>query len=206
MAQGGRGLRLVDLLAILFLAAIVGGMFMPTLGGPGRDAVKARCRSNLRQIGVAMAMYFNTRGQNAFYAVPAKAFRGDAWLASMYWSGMITDPRIFRCPGTDDAGVIPPIRFEAGDLSSADAIPADAISYAGRCRGTALTHRNSSVFTEAGLSVASILACDDNEGSQNHTDGILAVYFDTHVDFFPDADPATIGAPGSEFKHLDSGE
>ena len=192
-------------IAVLLLIGVADAILRQPIRGGGHR--RGRCRNNLRQIGMGMAMYLNTLGKNSMYAVPAEAFRGDAWLVSLYWSGIIAEPRVFCCPSTDDDYTkIPPTQAAAGDLSRADAIPSGAISYAGRCRGTSLSHRNTTSFNESDLTSASMLACDDNEGSQNHKDGINVVFFDAHVDFIPEVDYATIGAPGSELQYLDSGE
>jgi prepilin-type processing-associated H-X9-DG protein len=210
MAREGKGLTLIDLFAVLFSVLIVVGAltyYLYPRGRNGHEAHSVRCAANLSQIGKGMAMYLNTLGKNSMYPLPADAFRGDAWLASLYWSGLIAEPRVFYCPSTDDDYTkIPPTQAVAGDLTSADAIPPDAISYAGRCKGTSLAHRNTTRFNESGLASASAMACDDNEGTQNHKGGINVVYFDAHVDFIPLVDYATIGAPGSEFQYLDSGE
>jgi prepilin-type processing-associated H-X9-DG protein len=207
MAGPGRGWVAFYVLMSLFCLVIVGGFTLPPLSRSHNLPGVVRCRANLRQIGTGMAMYLNTHGRNSFYSVPANAFRGDAWLASLYWSGLIQERRVFVCPSTDDDYTkIPPTQAVAGDLTSADAIPPDAISYAGRCKGTRFAHRNTDRFTCSGISSASMLACDDNEGTQNHEGGINVVYFDLHVEFKRDTDYATIGAPGSDYQYLDSGE
>jgi prepilin-type processing-associated H-X9-DG protein len=208
MAREGRGFRLVDVFAVLLCLALGVLFFFPHGHGRARgEARKVRCSASLSQIGKAMAMYLNTLGRNSFYVVPAKAFRGDAWLVSLYWSGIIMERRVFICPGTDDDYArIPATQALAGDLTRAEAIPSGAISYAGRCRGTRFAHRNTTDFTESALASASMLACDDNEGQDNHKDGINVVYFDAHVDFIPEVDYATIGAPGSDYQYLDSGQ
>jgi prepilin-type processing-associated H-X9-DG protein len=211
MAREGRGLRMVDVFGALFCLVVAGGVliycFLPRLGRARDESRKVRCASNLSMIGKGMSMYLNTLGGDVFYSVPAHAFRGDAWLASLYWSGIVVERRVFVCPSTDDDhSMIPPTQAAAGDLNSADAIPSGTISYAGRCRGTSFAHRNTAFFSEAGLMSDLILACDGNERPPNHSDGINAVFFDTHVEFVEDVDPATIGAPGSEYQYLDSGE
>jgi prepilin-type processing-associated H-X9-DG protein len=207
MSHEGRRFRMRDVFVVLFCLVVGSGLLLTGCGRARDEARGNRCASNLSQIGKGMAMYLNIHGRNSTYSIPAQAFRGDAWLASLYWSGIIMEPRVFVCPATDDDYTkIPPTQAAAGDLNSADAIPADAMSYAGRCKGTTFTHRNTSDFTESNLTSASALACDDSEGGANHQDGINVVYFDAHVDFMVDVDLATIGAPGSEYQHLDSGE
>jgi hypothetical protein len=206
MARERRGPRLVNVFAVLCclaVAAVAVWFSLPTLGRARDDWRKTRCAANLHQIGQAMVMYLNTLGQNSSYSVPAEAFRGDAWLASLYWSGLIREPKVFFCPGTDDDGTIPATQAAAGDLNRGDAIPSDAISYAGRCHGTPLIHRNTPSFSKADFSGSSVMACDDSEGSKNHRDGFFVVAFEGYVDFVPEG---SNGGLGCDLDYLDSGE
>jgi prepilin-type processing-associated H-X9-DG protein len=182
---------------------------MPSLGRARDEARKVRCASNLNQLAKGMNMYLLKYGDNSYYAVPAEAFRGDAWLASLYWTGIVGEPRVFLCPGTDDGKFLP--ATPPRDMTSDFAVEEDAVSYAGLCRGLTgpYAHRNTRYFTETAVGSASVMACDDNEGTQNHSDGMNVVYIDTHVEFIagPPADTYDlIGAKGSKFEHLDSGE
>jgi len=196
-------------LAFGLVGGILAGMLLPALGKARAEARKMKCASNLRNIAQAMNLYLMKYGDTSMYAIPAHSFRGDCWLASLYWTGMVEEPKIFLCPGTSDAGRIP--SRQPPDLSAAGAVPADAVSYAGLCLGLtgARSHRNTKWYSDSTISVASVLACDDNEGSQNHSGGMNVVYFDTHVDFAPGPSADTyeqIGARGSPYEYLDSGE
>jgi len=140
------------------------------------------------------------------------ARRGDCWLATLCWTRIIEEPTLFVCPGTDDFGVI--TEKQPVDLRSADTIAPDAISYAGLCSGLAgrFARRSTRNFCCTGVSTASALACDDNEGPNNHEDGLNVVYFDSHVEFRQSEDGAVYaeigkrGADPPEFQWLDSGE
>ncbi len=177
-------------------------------------ARKVKCASNLKGIAQGMQLYLTKHGGNAVYSIPdARGFRGDVWLASLYWTGMVGDPKCFICPSTsDDVSRFPLTRADAianGGLQSADAVPDDGCSYAGLCmklRG-GFAHRNTAYFTEASIGVTSALASDDADGDDNRPDGMNIVYFDSHVDF--KSDPALyrqIGRPGTPYHYLDSGE
>ena len=207
-----RGLSVIEIL-IVVICVLLAFLFLPRLlldGGRGHPpAYKVRCQSNLSQIAKAMNMYLLKYGDNSMYAIPAESFRGDCWLATLYWTGIIREPRVFVCPATYDSGRIPgrPPR----DLASGRTIAADAVSYAGLCCGLKgkHAHRNTDSFTESAISSACVLACDDNEGTRNHSDGMNVVYFDSHVEFVPGKRTTThdlVGAAGSPYEHLDNGE
>ncbi len=192
------------------LGGIMAGMLLPALARARDEARKVKCASNLRNIAQAMNLYLMKFGDSSMYAIPAHSFRGDSWLASLYWTGMVDESKVFLCPGTSDAGHIP--RRQPSDLSAAGAVPADAVSYAGLCWGLtgARSHRNTESFSESAVYYSeSALGCDDNEGSQNHSDGMNVVYFDSHVEFAPGSSADTyeqVGARGSPYEYLDSGE
>ena len=197
------------LIAALVLALLFACIFvLPDLMRPRKKGGTVRCASNLHRIAEAMNLYRDRFGGTSMSAVPADTFRGDCWLASLYWTGLITEPGVFLCPGSEDDGAI--AKRRPADLG-ADAVPADAVSYASLCRGLtgARSHRNTRWFTTSAISPASALACDDNEGGPHHTGGLNVVYFDSHREF-REGEPAEtydlVGAKGSPYQHLDSGE
>ncbi|MFH0964216.1 MAG: type II secretion system protein [Planctomycetota bacterium] len=53
------GFTLIELLVVMVIIALLVGLLLPALGRAQEEARKTQCRSNLRQIGVAMQMYTN---------------------------------------------------------------------------------------------------------------------------------------------------
>ena len=206
-----RGLSLIELLLLIVCAGVVAVILFAVRAEERREAHKAMCKTHLRQLAQAMQLYMLQFGDTSMYAVPAPSFRGDAWLATLYGIKPACWGPFLRCPATRDTLHVPEER--PADLAAASAIPADAISYAGRCHGLtgSLASRNTHDFSESAISpAASAMACDDNEGPQNHRDGVNVVYFDTHVEFKPGSGLyREIGKPGAsvaELRHMDSGE
>ena len=207
--QKNNGLTIVELVVLIVCIAAAMILLLPVRDRSRGQSRKGKCASNLKGLAQAMNLYLNKYGGTSLFAVPAESFRGDSWLATLYWTGIITEPKLFLCPTADDYGDLP--AAPPDDLIAADAVPADAISYAGLCKGLSgkYAHRNTRWFYESAISQASVLASDDNEGWQNHGDGMSVVYFDSHVEFkCGDASETydLIGAKGSEYEHLDSGE
>jgi len=54
-----RGITLVEVLAVLVLVAVLVGLLLPYLGRAHSDHPRSQCRSNLRQIGLAITIYAN---------------------------------------------------------------------------------------------------------------------------------------------------
>ena len=52
-----RGFTLIELLVVMVIISMLVGLLLPALGRAQEEARKTQCRSNLRQIGLAMVMY-----------------------------------------------------------------------------------------------------------------------------------------------------
>jgi len=57
-----KGFTLIELLVVMVIIALLVGLLLPALARAQEEAYKTQCRSNLRQIGLAMVMYTNDNG------------------------------------------------------------------------------------------------------------------------------------------------
>ncbi|MFO7898339.1 MAG: type II secretion system protein [Planctomycetota bacterium] len=208
-----RGFTLIELLVVIAIIAILAGMLLPALGKARKEATKTNCKNNLRSMAQGMQTYSLQRGgSGAMYAIPSHDFRGDCWLATLYWTGIVETKKAFQCPGTADDPTLIPDDMPA--TLNAAALEPQAVSYAGVSNSSSFGGLKTTVLsTEAIADSLSAMACDDNEGGDNHDDGICIVYFDNHVDFISldeDAnieyeDIGTTGAGQPELRYMDSG-
>ena len=68
MVKTRNGFTLIELLVVMVIIALLVGLLLPALGRAREEARKTQCRSNLRQVGLAMNIYAN---DNKGWTTPA---------------------------------------------------------------------------------------------------------------------------------------
>ena len=99
--RGGRGFTIVELLVVIVVLAILMALLLPAVNSVRMSARRMVCRSNLRQIGIAMMNYLEAHGKNARfpYAAQLPSVTPEKPTLVEVLGPWIEDSKaIFRCP------------------------------------------------------------------------------------------------------------
>lgn len=89
-----RALTLIELLVVIAIIAILAALLLPTLGGAKNAARTTQCASNLRQLGLGMAIYFGDNNNKYPHITQWTQYRQYSALAPY----VANSRQIFICP------------------------------------------------------------------------------------------------------------
>jgi prepilin-type processing-associated H-X9-DG protein len=184
----------IEIVVVVIVLAVLVGMLLPTLARMREEARRIRCPQRLNELAKGMAMYLREYGDNRWFPYPLGRglrrydYSGGEWLASLYWTGVVTDPQVFLCPSTDDSN------DDGADLGVHRAIerrygPA-TVSYAGMHYYSLRDKEGKPIpgAIPADYPPDKPMASDDTQGDfPNHGTmsggGMSILFFDGHVEF-----------------------
>jgi prepilin-type N-terminal cleavage/methylation domain-containing protein/prepilin-type processing-associated H-X9-DG protein len=101
------GFTLIELLVVIAIIAILAAMLLPALVRAKSQANSAKCKSSLRQLGLALSMYLADNNSKYPYGMYARRLSPISWLPLNWWEMYLqpyygvswTNNPGFQCPG-----------------------------------------------------------------------------------------------------------
>ncbi|MFH0964884.1 MAG: DUF1559 domain-containing protein [Planctomycetota bacterium] len=116
-----KGFTLIELLVVMVIIALLVGLLLPALGRAREEARKTQCRSNLRQIGLAINMYCNDN---------------KSWTPAAYGWRMLTDTGLYMVDAASGSEIdrfsVQFYLWPKGDWSYSDTPPPGRANWEGR--------------------------------------------------------------------------
>jgi prepilin-type processing-associated H-X9-DG protein/prepilin-type N-terminal cleavage/methylation domain-containing protein len=73
-----RAFTLIELLVVIGIMAVLASLLLPALSAAKQSAVSVKCKSNLRQLGLALTLYVGDFSAYPFWSLPGVAAPGDS--------------------------------------------------------------------------------------------------------------------------------